>query len=75
MARHTDVDYHIKDLIVRSGLPLDILETASQGGGSQAPSRAASVSSISSSTKKQGPGSDSVMPDDVRASLKQNLVK
>lgn len=74
MARHTEVDFHIKDLIVRSGLPLDILETASQGGGSQAPSRAGSVASTTSSSKKLGSESNP-MRDDPRASLKQNLVK
>jgi hypothetical protein len=65
MARHTEVDVHIKDLIVRSGLPLDILETASQGGGSQAPSRNASFASDAgkSSARKT---------DDIKAGLTQN---
>jgi hypothetical protein len=70
MARNTEVDLHIKNLIVKSGVPIDVLETASQGNHSRQPSRTASVASQVSHNLSN----HSKFREDVEAGLRANQV-
>jgi hypothetical protein len=70
MARNTEIDLHIKNLIVKSGVPIDVLETASQGSYSRQPSRTGSVAS----QVGHNLSNHSKFREDVEAGLRANQV-